>query len=52
MESEFLVRVSRVLTLLLWDAQESQRNQELREEIGTQVLITEIDREVEQTPKK
>ena len=33
-------------------AQESQRSQELREEIGVQVLITEIDREVEQTPKK
>lgn len=29
-------------------AQESQRSQELREEIGIQVLITEIDQEVEQ----
>ena len=33
-------------------AQEALRQRELREEIGIQVLITEIDREVEQSPKK
>jgi hypothetical protein len=33
-------------------AQEALRQRELQEEIGIQVLITEIDREVEQSPKK
>ena len=33
-------------------ARDAVAAQELREEIGTQVLITEIDREVEQSPKK
>ena len=33
-------------------AQDARAAQELREEIRNQVLITEIDREVEQSPKK